>query len=358
MSKRWPSLARLAKLYFLPLASKVSRTWNESFMGKAPGEFLLGRLNGEGGRVRPTKIAIIAQTRCDRCASACDTERRGGGAAGCRIAWAPVQSGTNAFDDMQHSMISTALAAVSLRDLALVQAVHRQGSFNSAARAMHISPSGLSHQVQKVEQALGAPLFERGGRKVVPTAGGQRLLERIDAVLAAAELLQQAARAGAVAFGGELRLGVPASLGPYLLPHLIAPFPQHFPGVRLGISEGKPRGLLRRLHEAELDAVLAPLADLMAESHAVGDGHVQDVSLESLAALVSLRGGHALVPALAHERLASKPDIVLAKIKGQAPGREIALYWREAAPWGADLAAFAKLLRALAKQLPGLKLVG
>src|SRR5690242_7103423 len=94
--------------------------------------------------------------------------------------------GTNAFGDMQHSMISTALSAVSLRDLALVQAVHRHGSFKSAARAMHISPSGLSHQVQKVEQALGAPLFERGGRRVVPTAGGQRLLERIAAVLDAA----------------------------------------------------------------------------------------------------------------------------------------------------------------------------
>jgi LysR family hydrogen peroxide-inducible transcriptional activator len=301
---------------------------------------------------------------------------------------------------MQHAMISTALAAVSLRDLALVQAVHRHGSFNSAARAMHISPSGLSHQVQKVEQALGAPLFERGGRKVVPTAGGHRLLERIDAVIAAAELLQQGARAGAVAFGGELRLGVPASLGPYLLPHLVAPFPQHFPGVRLGLSEGKSRGLLRRLHEAELDAVLAPVAPLasgiamrplffepwelllradhplagrrsvapeqldpaaailMAESHADGGGHVQDVSLESLAALVGLRGGHALVPALAHERLASKPGIVLAKLRGQAAGREIALYWREATPWAADLAAFARLLRALAKPLPGLKLLG
>ena len=161
---------------------------------------------------------------------------------------------------MQRSMISTTLAAVSLRDLALVQAVHRHGSFNSAARAMHISPSGLSHQVQKVEQALGAPLFERGGRRIVPTAGGERLLQQIDAVLAAGEHLQQVARAGAVAFGGELRLGVPASLGPYLLPHLITPFPQHFPGARLGISEGKPRGLLRRLHEGELDAVLAPPA--------------------------------------------------------------------------------------------------
>jgi LysR family hydrogen peroxide-inducible transcriptional activator len=305
---------------------------------------------------------------------------------------------------MQHSMISLNLAAVSLRDLALVQAVHRHGSFNSAARAMHISPSGLSHQVQKVELALGAPLFERGGRKIVPTAGGQRLLQRIDAVLEAAEHLQQAARAGAVAFGGELRLGVPASLGPYLLPHLIAPFPQHFPGARLSLSEGKPRGLLRRLHEGELDAVLAPPlqpasgiavrplffepwevmlradhplagrrhvaleqldagdATLMAESHVDGlpgddaeHGHVQDVSLESLAALVVLRGGYALVPALARGRLASIPDIVLARLKGRGEGREIDLYWREAMPWREDLASFGDLLVALAGRLGGLR---
>jgi LysR family hydrogen peroxide-inducible transcriptional activator len=299
-------------------------------------------------------------------------------------------------------MISSHLSVVSLRDLMLVQAVRRHGSFNSAARAMHISPSGLSHQVQKVEQALGAPLFERGGRRIVPTAGGQRLLEQIDAVLAAAEHLQQVARAGEVAFGGELRLGVPASLGPYLLPHLIDPFPQHFPGTRLSLSEGKPRGLLRRLNEGELDAVLAPRvppvsgvamrplffepwevmfradhalagkrsvgleqldasdATLMTESHCedvLGGGHVQDVSLESLAALVELRGGYALVPALAHERLASMPNVVLAKLKGQAPGREIALYWREASPWHADLQNFAALLRKLAKQRPGLKVL-
>lgn len=301
-------------------------------------------------------------------------------------------------------MISSNLSAVSLRDLALVQAVHRYGSFNRAARAMHISPSGLSHQVQKVEQALGAPLFERGGRRVVATAGGQALLAQIDAVLLAADDLQHAALAGASAFGGELRLGVPASLGPYLLPHLIGPFPQHFPGTRLSLSEGKQRGLLRRLQEGELDAVLAlaqpaisgvagqplffepwllmlradhPLARrrqleleqldraeaiMMAESHADGlrgegadGGLVQDVSLESLAALVILRGGYALVPWLARERLGSIPDIRLVPIKGEAPGREIALYWREATPWRADLDAFGRLLGGLAERLPGLR---
>ena len=77
-------------------------------------------------------------------------------------------------------MISTALSAVSLRDLALVQAVAREGSFISAARLMNISASGLSHQVQKVEQALGITLFERGGRGVALAGGGARVIALIE----------------------------------------------------------------------------------------------------------------------------------------------------------------------------------
>jgi LysR family hydrogen peroxide-inducible transcriptional activator len=319
--------------------------------------------------------------------------------------------GANAFDGTQRSMISMALSSVSLRDLALVQAVAREGSFASAARALFISTSGLSHQVSKVEQALGVPLFERGGRRVVPTVGGQRLLVYIEAVLGAAEHMEHAARAGDVAFGGELRLGVPSTLGPYLLPHFIEPFPQRFPGARLTISEGKPRGLLRRLHEGELDAVLAPPsttatglessalffepyelmlnvahpmagqdpialtdldaadATLMAESHGNGVSdlgmpgaarpeRIQDLSIESLATLVALRGGYTLVPVLAHDRLASIRNVVLAAVAGARPGRHIALYWRSATPWRDDLGAFGDLLRGLAGTVAGLAVSG
>jgi LysR family hydrogen peroxide-inducible transcriptional activator len=314
---------------------------------------------------------------------------------------------------MQRSKISMALAAVSLRDLALLQAVFREGSFNRAARQMHISPSGLSHQIQKIEQALGQPLFERGGRRITPTAAGVRVAARVERLLAVAEDLEHDAHAGGAAFGGEFRLGVLATLGPYLLPHLIEPFPQHFSGVRLAISEGKPRGLLRRLQEGELDAVLGPadmpvvglasqplffepyevlmrrdypLADrhqvsldalgpedatLMAETHDVDaltsvlafggsatSERVQDVSLETLASLVALRGGYTLVPALAHERLASVPSVTLARIEGQAPGRRLALYWREASPWRDDLEAFEALLGQVADQIDGLVRIG
>jgi LysR family transcriptional regulator, hydrogen peroxide-inducible genes activator len=315
---------------------------------------------------------------------------------------------------MQHAKISMALSAVSLRDLALVQAVARESSFARASARMHISPSGLSHQIQKVEQALGATLFERGSRHTLLTALGRRLLAHVDAVLDAAEGLERAAQDGEAAFGGELRLGVPATLGPYLLPHLIEPFPQRFPGARLALSEGKLRGLLRRLREGELDAVIAPRtvtanrglgscemffepyelllnashplaerdcialgelnpddATFMAEGHdadvqdALGaqdvDGveeKIQDVSLESLATLVVLRGGYALVPSLAHARLASIPRLALARIDGTPPGREIRLYWRQASPWQADLEAFGALIRHLAASIPALRVDG
>lgn len=315
---------------------------------------------------------------------------------------------------MQRSKISMALAAVSLRDLALLQAVFREGSFKRAARQMHISPSGLSHQIQKIEQALGQPLFERGGRSITPTAAGLRVAVRVERLLAEAEDLEHDAHAGGAAFGGEIRLGVLATLGPYLLPHLIEPFPQHFPGVRLAISEGKPRGLLRRLQEGELDAVLGPAdmpavglasqplffepyevlmrrdyplaerslvsleelrpedATLMAETHDVDAltstlafaGHaatserVQDVSLETLASLVVLRGGYTLVPALAHERLASVPSVTLARIDGHGPGRRLALYWRDASPWQTDMEAFESLLGQVAGGIDGLARIG
>ncbi|HET7266839.1 MAG TPA: LysR substrate-binding domain-containing protein [Oleiagrimonas sp.] len=302
---------------------------------------------------------------------------------------------------MQRSKISMGLSAVSLRDLALVQAVHRLESFAAAARAMHISPSGLSHQIQKVEQALDVVLFERGGRSILPTASGQRLLAQIDRVLMVAEELDHVAHDSTAAFGGELRLGVLSTLGPYLLPHLVEPFPRHFPGTRLTLSEGKPRGLLRRLHEGELDAVLAqvveppaglvrqalffepydvlmhrshPLAGqtsvmlgalegeaiVMAEGHvdaqaADDDERVQDVSLESLAALVALRGGYTLVPSLASKRLASLDGVTAACIRNTPKGRHVALYWRRTSPWLEELATFAAVLHELVCGLPELQ---
>lgn len=75
-------------------------------------------------------------------------------------------------------VISNKLASLSLRDLTLVEAVAHHKGFRSAAEAMGISPSGLSHQVRKVEDVIGSAIFERG-QKVSLTEQGQITIEII-----------------------------------------------------------------------------------------------------------------------------------------------------------------------------------
>lgn len=81
------------------------------------------------------------------------------------------------------TIISNKLSAVSIRDFLLVTTVWKRSSFKVVARELGISPSGLSHQVRKVEEALGTTLFERSSQQVKTTLEGEVLLSHIQDVL-------------------------------------------------------------------------------------------------------------------------------------------------------------------------------
>ena len=59
-----------------------------------------------------------------------------------------------------------------LNALRAFEAVARTGSFQAAAEDLHVTQSAVSHQIKHLEQWLGAPLFDRGGRspKLLPRA--------------------------------------------------------------------------------------------------------------------------------------------------------------------------------------------
>jgi LysR family hydrogen peroxide-inducible transcriptional activator len=81
------------------------------------------------------------------------------------------------------TIISNKLSAVSIRDLVLVRTVWKRSSFRTVARELGISPSGLSHQVRKVEEALGTAIFERSNQQVKATPEGKKLLSHIEDIL-------------------------------------------------------------------------------------------------------------------------------------------------------------------------------
>jgi hypothetical protein len=62
---------------------------------------------------------------------------------------------------------------VDLRDLKMFLHLAESRHFGRSARAMHVSPSTLSRQIQRLEEDLGQPLFVRDNRTVTLTEAGK-----------------------------------------------------------------------------------------------------------------------------------------------------------------------------------------
>lgn len=91
--------------------------------------------------------------------------------------------------------------------LAAVAAVVREGSFERAALALHVTPSAVSQRVKLLEQRLGERLVVRGS-PCRATAAGAHLVQHADAVQALEHELARAlptAQLGAAAGGGPAR---------------------------------------------------------------------------------------------------------------------------------------------------------
>lgn len=106
-------------------------------------------------------------------------------------------------------------------------------SFTRAAAELGYVQSNVTAQVKALERELGAPLFDRLGRRVVLTDAGRRLLLYAERILD----LHEEARAAVAADGeeptGTLTLSAPETLCTYRLPRLLHRFRSRYPRVRV-----------------------------------------------------------------------------------------------------------------------------
>ena len=73
---------------------------------------------------------------------------------------------------------------LTLRQLRVFAEVARHLSFVRAAEQLHLTPPAVTMQVKELEEAIGLPLFDRQGRKVSLTTGGEYFLVYARRVLA------------------------------------------------------------------------------------------------------------------------------------------------------------------------------
>lgn len=157
---------------------------------------------------------------------------------------------------------------MNLRRLQHFEALYRLQSFARAADELAITQSALSRSLQKLEEELGAVLFDRTTHYVRPTDAGDRLIRPVQDVLAAAGNLDTAANQLTRPGTGTVRVGV----GPFptqpLLTRAIGRFGALHEGVRVTVTGGISDVLLQGLVDRSLDLVVCDISKFDGSAYA------------------------------------------------------------------------------------------
>ena len=190
---------------------------------------------------------------------------------------------------------------MELHQLRYFCAVARAGNFTRAAEEQHVAQPSLSQQIRKLEDELGARLFDRLPRFARLTDFGKAFLPK------AGEILRQVGQARteiqemSQAEVGSVIVGAIPTIAPYFLGPALASFARRHPAVSIRVVEEITPILLDRLHTGRVDLVVLALPVRGAELES------EELLREPLFA--ALPEGH---------RLASRTSLVLSEI-GEDP---------------------------------------
>jgi LysR family hydrogen peroxide-inducible transcriptional activator len=148
---------------------------------------------------------------------------------------------------------------MTLNELRYLVAVAQERSFGRAAAKCFVSQPALSVAIHKLEDELGAPLFERGKSEITVTPVGERIVEQAQRVLEEASRIRELAQAGRNQLAGPLKLGVIYTVAPYLIPDLVPVLRKLAPQMPLELEENMTEALETELKSGRLDAAIVAL---------------------------------------------------------------------------------------------------
>lgn len=145
---------------------------------------------------------------------------------------------------------------MTIVQLRYVVAVDNLRHFAQAADYCHVTQPTLSMQLHKLEQEIGAKLFDRSKQPVIPTESSKEFIAQARKILAEVDVLQNIVEQRHGTHSGELKVGIIPTLAPYLLPLFVQSFSQKYPKVKLTVNEMTTEGIITRLREGRLDVAI------------------------------------------------------------------------------------------------------
>ena len=132
-------------------------------------------------------------------------------------------------------------------------AVARAGSIRKASEDLHVATSALSRQIQKLEEELGTPLFERFPKGLRLTRAGGEVLRHAGATLQEFDILKSEIAALKGVKSGQVRIAALDSLLVKFLPEQIMAFHAAHPGVDFFVQTGPHGRITGLVAEGEVD---------------------------------------------------------------------------------------------------------
>ena len=145
---------------------------------------------------------------------------------------------------------------MNLQDLRYLVALAEHRHFGHAAEACHVSQPTMSNQIRKLEEELGVTLLERTNKRVDLTPVGAQILHHARQALIHTGQMEALARAARDPLVGPLKLGVIPTLAPYLMPIILKPLRDAYPGLVVELWEDQTHVLVDSLRNHRLDAAL------------------------------------------------------------------------------------------------------
>lgn len=141
---------------------------------------------------------------------------------------------------------------MDIYQLKVFLSVYRKRSFSAAARELHLTQPSVSIHIRKLEEELGVQLFDRVGRKTIPTREGTLLFSRAEDVVSRLQDIKENLSTVEQEIRGIIGIGATGVPGSYAIPPLAAEFTRRHPGVFFQVTIGGTREIAKQIASGEL----------------------------------------------------------------------------------------------------------
>jgi DNA-binding transcriptional LysR family regulator len=146
---------------------------------------------------------------------------------------------------------------MDLQQLKYFQTIARLENMSRAAEELYVAQPSLSRAIARLEDELGAPLFDRLGRQIRLNQLGYVFLQRVEQALAELEEGKREVADMAGLEQGLVSLAVLYTVGAQLLPEILGAFRKDHPSIRFQLSQNASNVMNSQLRKGEIDLCIS-----------------------------------------------------------------------------------------------------